>query len=122
MPRAPLWTLALAALFGVMGVGISFALLSDPTMLFPQATTADPILTSWVVRNLATALVLLATAASRRADWLLVGFLGRAFTESGDAVLAINGGNLAGLGVPLVMLTADVVAAWTLWTVSRSRT
>jgi hypothetical protein len=105
-----------------MGVGISFALLFDPTMLFPQATAADPILTSWVVRNLATALVLLITAGSRRADWLLVGFLGRALTESGDAVLAITSGNLAGLGVPLVMLAADAAAMSALWKVSKSPT
>jgi hypothetical protein len=96
-----------------------WTLLSDPTVLFPLATADDPILPSWVVRNLATALVLLISAGSRRADWLLVGFLGRALTETGDAVLAVSTGNLPGLGVPLVMLALDLAAITALWRATR---
>lgn len=113
--RAPVWTLVIAGLFGLMGVGVSFAVWSDPTILFPLATPDNPILASWAVRNLATALVLLVTAATRRADALLVGFLGRAITELGDAAIAVPTGDLAAIAVPLVMLGADIAAAWTLW-------
>jgi hypothetical protein len=116
--RAPLWTLVIAGLFGVMGVGVSFAVWSDPTVLFPTATLDNPMLASWAVRNLATALVLLVTAATRRADALMVGFLGRAFTEIGDAALAAPTGDVAGIAVPAVMLGVDVVAGWTLWRAS----
>ena len=119
MPTAPRWTLALAALFGLMGVGVSLSLRGNPAMLFPGATTADPLLASWIVRNLTTAVVLLATAGTRRADLLLVGFLGRAVTESGDLLLALSAGNPAGAGVPGVMLALEAAAMTTLWRASR---
>ena len=108
--RAPTWIVAVSGLLALLGVGFTLGVYRDPQMLFATATRADPMLASWAVRNLATAVVLGVAALSRRADFLAMGLLGRVVTELGDGLIATRPFDAAGVAFPVVMLAVEIPA------------
>ena len=120
MTKVPAWTVAIAAIFGVLGVGVSLFIFFDPaaapvTSGLEITKELEALVASYAIRNSITALVLLLAVWIRTPGALFAAVSGRLITELLDAARVVS----AGAGPELILLLALIVPAvlvlWKLW-------
>ena len=124
MTRVPTWIVAIAAIFGVVGVAISLLMFFNPAAapvigeveLTPELR---PMIVSYAIRNSITALVILIAVWLRTPGALFAAVSGRLITELMDGAKVLAAGTDGNLMIVLVLMVAAVSVLWKLWPLVR---
>jgi hypothetical protein len=120
MTKVPGWTVAIAAIFGVLGIAVSLLIFLDPasapvTSELEITQQLEPLVGSYAIRNSITAFVLLLAAWIRTPGALFAAVSGRLITELLDAARVIAAGAGSGLILVAVLIVPAVLVLWKLW-------
>ena len=120
MTKVPAWTVAIAVIFGVLGVAVSLLIFFNPaaaplTSEIEITEELEVLVASYAIRNSITALVLLLAVWIRTPSALFAAVSGRLVTEllDGARVLAAEEG--AGMILVLALIVPAVLVLWKLW-------
>ena len=120
MTKVPAWTVAIAVIFGVLGVAVSLLIFFNPaaapvTSEIEITEELEVLVASYAIRNSITAIVLLLAVWIRTPSALFAAVSGRLVTEllDGARVLAAEEG--AGMIIVLALIVPAVLVLWKLW-------
>jgi hypothetical protein len=118
--KVPGWTVAIAAVFGVLGVAVSTLMVLDPAAApflsgFDLSEEYAPLAGGYAIRNSITALVLLIAVWLRTPSALFAAVSGRLLTELMDGTRTLAEGPDANLVIVVVLLVPAALVLFKLW-------